>query len=376
MEPTRGGGYRWDAPAVRALEEELVRASQAGLPVILVLHGSPAWAVVPYQADCAPIAPEFHPDFARFAAEAARRYSAPPFNVRFWEIGNEPDAFIFASDSPYGCWGRVDEPLYGGQAFGALLNAVYPAIKGVNPELQVIHGGLLLDRPYNSSTDQGRSARFLEGVLEAGGGRSFDILAFHSYSYYNGTPDGTAGPEDWKPAYLRGLLARYGLTKPLIKTESALLCLAASPECAQAQADAIPRLAVRALRDDLLSSVWYIYDSDSFHRTALLEPTSPDVLRPAYTAFAYAARALGGYRYDAPVPDLALAEGHRLRRGREALIVVWANAPRQVSLLLGQATSLHCAEADGRLFPCVAERGRLMLMAAPAPRYISFLASN
>ncbi|GAB4428588.1 MAG: hypothetical protein OHK0015_11620 [Chloroflexi bacterium OHK40] len=372
VEPTPGT-LRWDTPAIQALDAELMTATRLGLRVVLVIHGSPAWAVAPYRANCAPIAPEHFQAFASFVQQAVARYSAPPYNVRYWEIGNEPDAFVFDADAPFGCWGQKGETFYGGEAFGELLKVVYPAVKRANPSAQVIHGGLLLDRPYDPVTGEGQEARFIEGVLEAGAGDSFDILAYHSYSYYNGNPDGTLSTQDWKPGYLRGILARYGLEKPLFNTESALLCLEPSDACAQAQADAMGRLYVRALRDGIMGYIWYVYDSDSFRSTALVEPDQPTVRRPAFYAFAQARAALDDHRYHAAISGLPDGvEAHQLIAGSRTTIVLWANQATKVRLELGTAQELRCTEADSTPIACASDGSTLELTALPGPRYVNF----
>lgn len=374
IEPVRGAGYRWNTPSVRALERQLVEASQRDLRAILVVHSSPHWAVTPYGADCAPINAEFYDDYVRFLSEAVRRYSGPPYNVRFWELGNEPDAYVFSSDAVFGCWGQPEQELYGGQAYGELLKRAYPAVKAIAPKAQVLNGGLLLDEPYVASTDAGRSARFLEGMLEVGAGNSFDILAFHSYSFYAGTPDGTTGSVDWKPGYLRNLLARYGLSKPLFNTEGALLCVEVSDACRNAQAHAIGRLYVRALRDELMGFVWYLYSGDGFHNTSLVDVALPGGRRPAYAAHRQATTALAGYSYGAAVSGLPSGvEGHRLVRSGEAQIVLWANSVTPVALSIGAASNLRCADWNGQSIACsVDATGRLKLDAHPGPRYITW----
>jgi alpha-L-arabinofuranosidase len=116
-------------------------------------------------------------------AEVVRRYSRAPYNVLYWEIGNEPDAYIFPNDSVYGCWGVKDDPYYGGEAYGRMLTAVAAAMKAVNPNVKILNGGLLLDKAYSSADPATRSGRFFEGVLRAGAGPAIDILSFHSYDY-------------------------------------------------------------------------------------------------------------------------------------------------------------------------------------------------
>jgi len=373
IEPVENGGYRWDGPATRALEADMVQAARLGLNLILIVHGSPAWAVTPGTGSCGPIAPAKQAAFERFLSAAVARYSRAPFYVRYWEIGNEPDGPQTDGALQWGCWGDPADPYYGGRAYGALLKRAYQAVKAADPRSQVFNGGLLLDRPYDRQTGDGRSARFLEGMLEAGAGGSFDMLAYHSYSHYDGTPDGVLGAADWKPAYLRGLLARYGVSRPLINTESALLCATATPACVQAQAFAVPRMYARAMRDDLRGLIWYLFDSDSFRNTALVEPTAPATPRPAYAAYLQARTALAGQRYLGPVTGLpAGVEGYRFSSGGRVTIVLWANTPRAVQLALGPAAALRCAEWDGAAFLCAAPGGALSVEARPGARYISY----
>ena len=71
-----------------------------------------------------------------------------------------PTPTSFDTIRGYGCWGVRTDPYYGGRAYGDMLKVVYPAIKASNPAVQVLHGSLLLDRPYNPQT-----RRWLNGPL-------------------------------------------------------------------------------------------------------------------------------------------------------------------------------------------------------------------
>lgn len=375
IEPVEGQPFRWDHPSTQAIEADMIQASAHGMRLILIVRSSPAWAVAPSSGDCGPILPAKQAAFARFLRAVVARYSQPPYNVKYWEIGNEPDAPIISTDRAYGCWGDENDPFYGGRAYGELLKVASAAIKSADPRAQVLNGGLLLDQPFDKSTNTGRSARFLEGMLEAGAGSALDLLSYHSYSFYNsnGSPDGSLGSDDWKPAYLREILGRYGLSKPLINTEGALLCEQASSQCAQAQAYAIPRLYARAMRDDLRGFIWYIFDSDGFRNTALVEPTAPSTRRPAHRAFAQASIALAGKGFDGPIAGLPNGvEGYRFSQGGRVVLVLWSDVPQSVQLNLGPNTGLACAEWDGAALACSASAGKLTLQARPAARYISF----
>ncbi len=364
IEPIEGGGYQWNTPAVQQIEQEMMRASQAGLKLIMVVRGSPRWATAPYQADCAPIQPAKYARFAAFLAAAVARYSQPPYNVLYWQIGNEPDAYIFQHDSGYGCWGVRTDPYYGGRAYGDMLRVVYPAIKAANPAVQVLHGSLLLDRPYNPQNGGGLTARFLEGVLLAGAANSFDILPYNAY-YWG--PDLSSA--DWKTPYLRNILKTYNVPpKPMLMTETGLLC---DPGCPKLQAYAVGRYYTRAISLNLLGTMWYIYDSDVFHNSALVEPQDPSQHRPAYQAYQHAVTQLKGVAYTGPLagqPDGI--EGYRFTRPDGALTVFWSSKAQPVNIPVDPGATVTCTAWDGAPLLCSNVAGSVALSADLGPIYL------
>ncbi len=373
VEPVEDGGYKWNAPSVQALEQEMINARNNNFKLIMIVRGSPRWATAPHQADCAPINPRKYASFARFMKAAVERYSKPPYSVQFWELGNEPDGPIATSDSVWGCWGDPKDPYYGGRAYGNMLKAVYPAMKAANPDSKVLNGGLLLDRPYNPQNGSGLSARFIEGVFVAGAASSFDILSYHSYSHYNGNPDGTMGSTDWKVGYLRNLMKTYNVRqKPLFNTESALLCHNADPsQCRQPQANFIAKTYARAMKDRLMGLIWYAYDSDSFRSTALVEPTNVSIKRPAYHAYKHAARMIGGTEYLGRLEQQPSGvEGYRFRRGSETVIIFWSNTERSITIPVPSRAAVSCTNRDGGTVACTNVNGSVTLIAKSSPRYI------
>jgi hypothetical protein len=365
VEPTEGGGYSWEDPAIKSLEQDMITASQLGLSLIVTVYASPRWATEPHAADCAPINPDHTDEFARFMAAAARRYAGPPYNMRYWEIGNEPDAPIFATDSVFGCWGVEGDPYYGGRAYGEMLKQVYPAIKAAHPNVQVLNGGLLLDKPYNPADPKSRMGRFFEGVLVAGAGASFDLLSFHAYTFWRTPGQPALGPrEDWRLTYLRDLMARYGVPeKPMLRTEGALLCPGEiTPECRWAQADYLSRIFVRSLRDNLHGNLWYVYDNDSYHNTALIEPGDVLVPRPGYFAYRQASTLLASARYVGPLAGVpADVEGYVLRVEAGHVVALWSDSPRGFSLPLPLPGSVRCFNRDGGPIDCPVDAGRVSL---------------
>jgi hypothetical protein len=108
VEPNKGD-RNWEA--IEGIESELADASANGLNTILVVQNTPAWARQVSDSPCGPIKPEELPAFASFMHDLVARYSQPPYNVKYWEIVNEPDAPVGTADYGYGCWGDRVTPL-------------------------------------------------------------------------------------------------------------------------------------------------------------------------------------------------------------------------------------------------------------------------
>ena len=162
-ERTEPPAYRWS----KVDEASFVTATENGLEVVAVVNRAPDWALQVPGVRCGPIKPQSLEAFAQFLNAVVDRYSRPPYNVRYWEIGNEPDIdpSIIGGHSGYGCWGNVNGEYYGGGYFAEMLKVVYPAIKAAEPGAQVILGGLLLDcdpRHPEGCTDEGHGAKPLQ----------------------------------------------------------------------------------------------------------------------------------------------------------------------------------------------------------------------
>lgn len=375
VEPEEGQEYDWSDVRTQTLESDLKIAEQLGMEVILIVRSNPRWAIAPYRSDCAPINPSKYQAFADFMAAAVERYSRPPYNVRYWEIGNEPDAYVFPNHSGFGCWGIPDDPYYGGRAYGEMLKVVVPAMRAVNPEIKILNGGLLLDRPYDAETGANHSARFLEGVFVVGAGPMFDILSYHHYIEYQSANQNIVGEEDWKIAYLRDMMQRYNIPeKPLFKTETAVLCRVITPECQWAQADAVPRFYLKALREHLLGVLWYHYDGDSYHNTGMIDASDGFAMpRPSFFAYRHAVRMLNDAQFERELSNLpANVEAYRLRQGTGTLIVGWANQPTSHTISIPPGAQVTCTDRDGGVFACPVNNGRLTVEFQRSPIYIQY----
>jgi polysaccharide biosynthesis protein PslG len=136
------------------------------LSIIALMTYTPVWARPSGTGDKNP--PTNPDDFARFVSTAAQRYA--PLGVATWEIWNEPNVSTF--------WYPRPDP----ERYTALLVRASAAIRAVEPYATVISGGLApaSDAANGSQVDV---RTFLTRVYAAGGGRAFDAVGLHPYSF-------------------------------------------------------------------------------------------------------------------------------------------------------------------------------------------------
>ncbi|MGC9423723.1 Ig-like domain-containing protein [Vibrio sp.] len=336
-----GPTSNWDVPHVTQLDDYIETISAAGMEVILTIRSTPDWAQK-YQDPglyCGPMAEGFFDEFAYFVAEAVSRYSQPPYNVKYYEIWNEPDApylyFLNSPTAPFGCWGDPYDPqgYFGGGYYGEMLKAVYPALKIAAPDAQLVIGGLLMPAdpeiyPWDSWVRPGddwvyaEMSKFFEGILvECQGTECFDFVNFHGYTYYgrNKTAieleketydnfwDDRGGQVEGKLSYLRELMDIYFVDKPVILTEAALLgdnIVDYDPAFEATKADYIVWLYARNLAKGIYATTWYHLDNYGWRRSGLLDRNNNPL--PAYDAYTVLTDMLDGAIYQG---DLSLGEG-------------------------------------------------------------------
>jgi hypothetical protein len=172
--------WSWYDPKVQAI-------SGAGVQIVATVGSPPAWAAGSTQ--CGPFLPGRQADFIRFLKDLVTRYKYAPYNVKHWEIVNEPD-YAYPTDAltrGFGCWGNA------GPAYAQMLAQAYQAIKSVDPQATVIIGGLAYDAwtEYPDYNPRGFYRYFIDDVMKAGGGASADAFAIHYF------PDWHAEWERW-----------------------------------------------------------------------------------------------------------------------------------------------------------------------------------
>ena len=338
--------YHWEVVD----EDSLQNAAANGMEVIATIQFTPLWAQKTGGCYCGPIKQDALDEFAQFLQALVSRYSASPYNVRYWELGNEPDVdpSQVPANSVFGCWGDREDEYFGGRYYAEMLKAAYPAIKAVAPQAQVLLGGLLLDRPSGGSDTH---PRFFEGILEGGGGPYFDIVSFHAYSYYGGSL-GQMGSGKWpgavtavpeKVAFLRGVLEQYGYgNKALMNTESALLCGEDTTDCLETQAMYIPRAYADALAVGLQGQVYFAMINEGWRHTGLL--LSDLTPKPVYNAYDAASSFLTSVVYEGTATGYpAGVAGYAFRRndGAGHVDVIWSSDGNSRSVTLPGSASAY-----------------------------------
>lgn len=323
VQPTNSSEYLWSN--VADLEANLIAASDAGLEVILTIRSTPTWAQKYANVACGPMKQDNFDEFAAFMKHVVARYSRSPYNVKYYEIWNEPDSFLDRDnpDKPWGCWGKSSDPYYyGGKYYADMLKVVYPAIKQANPSAQVVLGGLLLDcdprRPgvqgYCGNNTAALPPKFIEGILKYGGGNDLDYLNFHGYNYYSSgrtAIQSEKDKEEWeanggqiegKLDYLNRLQDLYGIDKPYLVTEAGIL-FDETPtiDFQEAKADYVVYLYTRNIARGITGTTWYVLDNSGWRNSGLLQ--DPD---RAFNAYKIMIQSLSGFEY---TRDLSLGDG-------------------------------------------------------------------
>lgn len=352
---TRYDGFNWDAIEPERKEPPeylwsnvdevaLLNAAEGGYEIFGIILFTPYWAQKYPGIACGPIAEKEFDRFAQFMNALVNRYSKPPYNVKYWEIGNEPDVDykLVPPDSGFGCWGEDADPYFGGGYYGEMLKIVYPAIKSADPEAQVVVGGLLLNcDPVNTPEGMDcKSSTFIEGILNVGGGDYFDGISFHAYDYFFG--DGAYGNVNWnsssdttgpvvtvKANYLKGLLVEYGYTsKYLFNTEVAVLCGSSGKEpfCLednynQTKSNYVASSNVAASAAGLNANIWY--SLTGWRASGLVEGAELTPL-PAYDAYRFNADLLKDAQYIRKLEDYEGVAGYEFERDGETLWVLWS----------------------------------------------------
>jgi hypothetical protein len=151
------------------MDEAVVAAAQQRLPVLPVVHRTPAWAAL-RPGDGAASPPRGTAAYTRFLTALVGRYgpngslwtalpALPRVPIRAWQIWNEPNLTRYWTSQPFA------------KPYVRLLRASRRALRAADPGSRTILAGL-----------PNESWIALRKVYKAGGRGAFDVVALHPYT--------------------------------------------------------------------------------------------------------------------------------------------------------------------------------------------------
>ena len=148
----------YDDEGLRSYDAIVARAKQAGIELVLVVHGNVSGTSWQNRH-------ESYERFAQFMSFAAKRWPS----VRFWELWNEMDSTF---TDLFGARKELYAQFERGRCYAQMLKCAYGAIKEANAQAQVLVGGI---------ASGGGIDEFIRGIYEEGGRDCFDIMNIHTY---------------------------------------------------------------------------------------------------------------------------------------------------------------------------------------------------
>jgi hypothetical protein len=373
---TTPDNYSWPA----ALDDHLAALSAQGIHVLLSLHNSPSWAAT-YPGGPIDLAPMS--ELVQFMTASVARYGAPPFNVKDWEIFNEPDnSWEIYAEEGWGYFGNNP------QAYVDILSAIYGPMKATDPDANVVFGGLAHDWFDTDAQNPGPFVEdFVDDVLRLGGGAYFDVMNFHHYIISNWRwvqyGEGIIG----KTASLRARMAAQQVFKPFICTESGMWSsdYTEPPGSDELQSRYVPQLFARSAAADLEFTIWYtLVDSPNVGEIKRGLLNADYSIKPAYVAYQTMAQQLGPTDFVRTLSQSETgsdqSEGYafRTKDGSTNVYVAWTNDELQhnMSITASQVVVVDKYGTETILFDGSdgATDGKVTITLSPSPLYLRFAA--
>ncbi|HSJ57254.1 MAG TPA: cellulase family glycosylhydrolase [Anaerolineae bacterium] len=316
--------YQWSTQ----LDAELAALSRQGVHTILTLTGNPGWAAT-YPAG--PIDRTDLSELVEFMEAAVAHYGMPPYSVKHWEFYNEPDN----GDDYFAGLGEVGYFGYTPAAYVDILQAVYDPIKQVDPEAQVVFGGIAYDA-WDDPWGGPFVKTFLDEVLRLGGGDYFDLMNFHYYFAFADNWQEYGIDIVGKTKHLREKLASYGVDKPFICTETGMLSNGDGGK--ETQARYVPQVIARSRSVDLDTVIWFSLVDSSVLGAQLWGLVDPAYIpKPSYTAYQVAVDQLRWTTFVQTVRADGEMEVYEFETSRARVVVAWSNDDLSHDLALDAA---------------------------------------
>jgi hypothetical protein len=319
-ENTTPGNYTWSA----SFEQQLAALSARRIRVILVFGDNPSWAAT-YRNG--PIDQVEITELTEFVQAAVARYSQPPYNVKHWEMYNEPDnGNVLYAEQGQGYFGHTPE------AYVDVLEAVYQPIKSVDPEAKVLLGGLAYDAWPDPFVED-----FLDQVLIDGGAAYFDLMNFHYYLAFRANWEPYGHDILGKLAYLHDKLDFYGVDKPFVCTETGWFSNELVGGSHEIQSRYVVQGFVRSMTTDMESVIWFtLVDQESDPRNWGLVGVDLNP-KPSYYAYQTLTAQLSRAEYVQEVgleeTSSILVEAYEFATpAGQTIIVAWVNDDTTVKM--------------------------------------------
>ena len=342
-------------------DEQLRLVAETPIRLIATVADAPDWAA---DSPCSPIYPEQLDVFAQFLNDLVDRYRQPPYNIKHWELFNEPDySWPNGWAGGLGCWADADSQ-EDGDRYAQMLTVAYEAIKAADPEAKVLMGGVGHD--WFTECGGPFDRYFPDDVMAYGGGDHIDVLNFHYFPDFHaewerwvphGDPptcgliddDQGAAYEAWgidliaKANHFRNRLSTcFGVNKPVWVTELAEHGYANNPESLVRQARYVIQGYVRGLAAGVENITWYalVTPNDSYEQGLLYDDWTP---KPAFYAYKTMTAELRGYTY-AETLEAPNVEGYLFRNPcEEEKTVAWGSGV----LSFAPAVRLRVVDREG-----------------------------
>ncbi len=273
--------YTWTVP-----DNYIGPAINSGLQPIILVDDNPTWA---YSGSMKILTASGRTGLAEFVGQAVARYkSLYPGKIRIWSFYNEPDCngptVIPDTNIPSSCYGDF------GTEYTAMLREVYPAVKAADSNALVAIGGLAYDNWGGPGTF---TERFLDDVLQSGGFNYLDLMNFHYYTEFADKWNQFGSDVVGKTNYIRAVMARYNVSKPIIMTEISRRTDGV-PNGEAIQADYVIQGIARAYGSGSDLAIWYElidHQADSYN-FGIIGSTGAN--KPAYAAYGLVSQKLAG----------------------------------------------------------------------------------
>jgi len=302
---------KWDFSRYDAFQDI---QSRADLRILQIFHDTAVWASGQKEGNPGyrqRFAPENTYDAFSFAETISRHYER---EVSAWELWNEFDAPTFFL-------GSADE-------YTRLLKAMSLGIRRGNPRAIVLLGSVTFvsgEFSWGGEVYYDKEGiRYIEKVLENGGGEFFDVFNVHHY----GPVEGVVG----KIRQCRELMRRFGSEKPIWVTEMGSTSTEKmGPEVAESereQARYLLKAYILALSEGAERFFYFCLPSFVENGTSfwgILEETrSGWQPKPGFVALSNLLISLDGKKYSGKYNSQFPVEAHVFSRGSEGTMVLWS----------------------------------------------------